>query len=94
METLNLSSSQTQPNVTSYTVEALNIRRNPPCIDWTVVDNNGKTTSGTYSGAEGATLLGTLNRGNFSVNSLQKQMLNKLKADGFLPAGTVSGTPD
>ena len=94
METLGLTAAQTQPSVTSYTVERLNITRLPACIDWTVSDNNGKTTSGTYSGAEGATLLGTLNRGNFSVNSLQKQMLNKLKADGFLPAGTVSGTPD
>ena len=94
MESLTLTSAQTQPSVTTYTVEALNIRRNPPCIDWTVSDNNGKTTSGSYTGAQGQSLLATLNTGNFSVNSLQKQILNKLKADGFLPAGTVSGTPD
>ena len=94
METLTLTSAQTQPSVTSYTVESLNIRRSPACIDWTVADNTGKTTSGTYSGAEAVTLLGTLNRGDFRTNSLQKQILNKLKNDGFLPAGTVSGTPD
>ena len=94
MEKLTLTSAQTQPSVTGYTVERLNITRSPACIDWTVVDNTGKTTSGSYTGAEGAALLGTLNRGNFSVNSLQKQMLNKLKNDGYLPTGTVSGTPD
>ena len=94
METLELIAAQTQPSVTRYTVEHLNITRSPACIDWTVADNNGKTTSGTYSGDAAVTLLGTLNRGNFSVSSLQKQILNKLKNDGFLPAGTVSGTAD
>lgn len=94
METLELTAAQTQPSVTGYTVERLNITRSPACIDITVADNNGKTTSHTYSGAAATSLLSTLNTGNFSTNSLQKQILNKLKADGFLPAGTVSGTPD
>ena len=94
METLELTAAQTQPSVTGYTVEHLNITRSPACIDWTVADNNGKTTSGTYSGAQGQSLLTTLNSIDCRTNSLQKQILNKLKNDGFLPAGTVSGTPD
>ena len=91
MESLTLTSPQTPPSVTTYTVEKLVITRNPPSVDVTVKDNNGVTTEHTYVGAANLTLLNT---GNFSVNSMQKQIITKLKNDGFLPAGTVSGTPD
>lgn len=40
----------------------------------------------------GATLLHSLNTGNFSVNSLVKAVYNRLITDGVI-AGTVSGTP-
>lgn len=94
METLNLTSPQSQPSVTAYTVERLSIQRSPACIDVTVADNNGVTTTVTYSGAAAAALMSMLNTGNFSVNSLQKQILNKLRTDGYLPAGSVAGAPD
>lgn len=82
-----------QPSVTSYKVAHLNIGTEPPCVDVTVVDNTGGTKSVTYSGATAATLLGQLNRGNFSVTSLQKAIINRLVSDGHLPAGSVTGTP-
>ena len=91
MEQLELTSPVSQPSTTTYTVERLNINRSPVCIDITVRDNVGRTVSVTYTDAA---LLSTLNTGNFSVNSLQKQILNKLKNDGHLPAGSVNGTPD
>lgn len=91
MESLALTSPQSQPDVASYTVERLNITRNPPVVDVTVADNTGKTSTFTYTGAA---ILTQLNTGNFSTTSLQKTILNKLKNDGFLPTGTVSGTPD
>ena len=94
MEQLDLSSPVTQPSVTSYTVERLSIQRSPACIDVTAKDNNGKETAVTYNGATAQTLLGQLNKGNFTVNSLQKQVINRLIADGYLPAGSVTGTPD
>lgn len=94
METLNLTAPVSQPSVTTYTVERIFINRTPASIAITMKDSNGVTTTITYNVAAGASLLTTLNTSNFSVNSLQKQTLNKLKADGFLPAGTVSGTPD
>ena len=59
----------------------------------TVADNTGKISSFTYNGAVAVTLLTQLNRGNFSVTSMQKAIINRLVADGFLPAGSVSGTP-
>lgn len=40
----------------------------------------------------GATLLHSLNTGNFSVNSLIKAVYTRLITDGVI-AGTVSGTP-
>lgn len=94
METLSLTSPVTPPTVTGYTVERMDITRSPASITVTVKDNNGKEYVIPYTGAAGASLLTTLNTSDFRTNSLQKQTLNKLKADGHLPAGTVSGTPD
>ena len=34
-----------------------------------------------------------LNTSNLSVKSLYKRTIEKLQADGFLPAGTVTGSP-
>lgn len=93
VEQLDLTAPITAPSVTFYKVQSLTLTVNPPVIDWTVVDNNGVTTSGAYNGTTAATLLGQLNRGNFSVNSLQKQIILRLQADGYLGAGTVGGTP-
>lgn len=81
-----------QPSVTSYKVAQLNIGTEPPCIDVTVRDNTGGTKTVTYNGDMATTMLGQLNRGNFSVTSLQRAIINRLVADGHLPAGTVSGS--
>lgn len=34
------------------------------------------------------------NTANFSTNSMQKRILQKLGTDGKIPPGTVTGTPD
>ena len=80
-------------SVTTYKVAQLTISTTPPVIDWTVVDNTGKTISGTYNGATATTLLNQLNTGNFKVTSLQKQIILRLQVDGYLPSGTITGTP-
>lgn len=83
-----------QPTVSSYRVAEVRIAALPaPCIDVVVTDNLGATTHVTYNGDIAAGLLTQLNRGNFSVNSMQKAIINRLVADGKLPAGSVSGTP-
>jgi hypothetical protein len=35
-----------------------------------------------------------MNTANFSVNSMQKRVLQKLTNDGKLPPGMITGTPD
>lgn len=45
-----------------------------------------------FTAPTGASLLTSLNRGNFSTNSLVKAVYNRLIADGVI-AGTVSGVP-
>lgn len=39
-------------------------------------------------------LMRTLNTANFTTKSMQKTILQKLSADGKIPPGTVTGTPD
>jgi predicted anti-sigma-YlaC factor YlaD len=60
------------------------------------VSNTGVVVSKTYDSSTsptGATLLHSLNTANFTVNSLVKAVFNRLIADGVIPAGSVSGTP-
>jgi len=63
-----------------------------------VVDNVGARIEVNYSDEDGglttATLLAALNTANLSTKSLQKRVLERLIADGKLPPGAVSGTPD
>lgn len=41
----------------------------------------------------GATLIHTINTSNFSVNSLAKAIYNRLQTDGYIGAGSITGTP-
>lgn len=55
-----------------------------------VLLEDGKTYEAQYVGPEAETLMQSLNTANLSTgNSLQKRILNKLTADGKIPAGTV-----
>jgi hypothetical protein len=98
MEQLDLTA-PTVASVLNYKVTKLHIETTPAYIEIETMDNLGNKVTNSYTstpsptGATAASLLSTLNRGNFSVNSLQKQIINKLVADGYLPAGTVSGVP-
>jgi hypothetical protein len=61
-----------------------------------VTSNTGVTVSKTYDATTsptGATLLHSLNTSNFTTTSLVKAVYNRLIADGVIPAGSVSGTP-
>lgn len=48
---------------------------------------------GEWKGATAVALLTALNTANLSASSLVKRLLLKMAADGFIPAGTVTGTP-
>lgn len=47
----------------------------------------------TYDGSDASTIINALNTANLTNNSLRKRILNRLIADGVLPAVTVQGAP-
>lgn len=101
-ESLTLAAPITFPapaSVTTYRVVTMLIDREPYArLLITVVGDNGSRVQVGYSdetgGTTAATLIAALNTANLSTKSLQKRVLEKLVADGFLPSGNVTGTPD
>lgn len=93
MEQLTLTAPISSPSVTLYKVQRLTLTVSPPVIDWTMIDNNGVTLSGAYNGDVAVTLLNQLNTGDCRTVSLQRKIILRLQADGYLAAGTVEGTP-
>lgn len=69
-------------------------------FDWTAAairidlfGSDGTIVSAAYDGALATSLMTTLNSANLSTVSLHKRILQRLQADGFIPAGTVNGVP-
>ena len=56
-------------------------------------DNNDASSSYQYTGDTAIDMIKWLNTANLTVKSMQKRILERLSADGYLP-GTVVGTPD
>jgi len=59
-----------------------------------LADNNNKQIQHNYHGIDAEILIQWINTANFSTQSLHKRMLQKLSAEGVLPAGEVTGFPD
>ena len=57
---------------------------------------DGKRVTASYEGAEATTLMTQLNKVNLSTagNSLHQRVIARLLADGKLPSGNASGSPD
>lgn len=92
-ESLVLTTPVAGPQITSYRVTRLNLRRLPSAfIGIDVIDNNGLESSFIYEGDVAKTLLNQLNTMNFTSTSLEKRVLLRLISDGYL-VGSVSGTP-
>ncbi len=47
----------------------------------------------TYSGPTAATMITQFSTINLATTSLQKRIIQRLQTDGYLPAGSVIGTP-
>jgi hypothetical protein len=103
-EELTLSTPETKPAVTNNSYQVIFTT-----FDWvgqTIVINvrgqNGEMIYTGYGGPmatqaekdEATKLMRTLNTANLSTKSMQKRILEKLVADGKVPSGTVTGTPD
>jgi len=93
-EKLDLTSAITAPSVTDYRVSRLLLDWDGARIAVGLKGPNGELRTEGYTGAAATNLMVTLNKANLSTTSLHKRVLNQLVADGKLPAGTVSGTPD
>ncbi len=95
-EIVTLTVAEVPPQNTRYKVDTLHLDLTRNTIAVHLVGDNGEVKDAVYGPATiptGATLLHTLNVGNFSgATSLVKAIYNRLLTDGVI-AGTVSGSP-
>ena len=104
-EQLDLTSPQTFPDLTNWAIQDLYLDRVTPSIKITVASNTGTRLVLRYvpdpEDPSVETMISAglkfINDGKFQTiagQTLQRWLLEKLSADGKLPPGTVSGTPD
>jgi len=55
--------------------------------------DSGRTLTCDYDGAAADAMMILLNKANLTANSLEKRVTTTCQADGKVPAGTISGTP-
>jgi hypothetical protein len=94
-ESLTLTTPIAKPSTTAFHVSSLFLDVDGLRIVVTLVGDTGETLSKQYDSfttPTGATLLHSLNIGNFSVNSLMKAVYTRLGLDGVI-VGTVNGVP-
>ena len=56
-------------------------------------DFSGKFISVEYVGAQANNVMNLFNTSNFTVNSRDKRVIQRLIADGKVPSGTITGAP-
>lgn len=88
-----------EPMTTSYYLVRFVVERAPVArLSVLIQSNAGDRIEVRYSddagGTTAATLISNLNTANLSTKSLQRRLFDRLAADGYLPAGAVTGTPD
>ena len=93
-ELLTLDTPIVPPTRTTYKVTLLVLDWLAKVIQIRLRGSDGVEVYAEYSGDAATALMTILNSANLSVKSLQRRILEKLAADGKLPAGTVSGTPE
>lgn len=93
-EKLTLAAPQTFPSILDFSVERMDLNRRDSRIHIEVISNTGVRKEHDYVGADAMTKMIALNKANLSIKSLERRIIEQLQADGVLPAGTISGTPD
>lgn len=82
-------------SVTSYQIKKILFDLEHAIISIILFDStNNQRVNAEYAGPTATTLMNQLNTVNLSTTSLHRRILERLVADGKLPAGTVTGTPD
>lgn len=90
---------KSDPGATTFRVAAILFDWAHAYIEITLREWNGSTftskeVTASYEGASATTLMTQLNKVNLSTQSLHSRVIDRLKADGKLPAGNTSGAPD
>lgn len=93
-EQIDLTAPITKPSITYYRVSRLELDWDAARIEIHLkfVLTGEEFVTG-YTGTEATNLMVIMNKKNFSTNSMQKTILQKLIADGKI-SGTISGSPD
>ena len=96
METFTLATPIAQPSTTDFRVGSIHLQRWPQwAIRVVFVGTNNEVKQWTVNDASRAqTLITALNKANLSTKSLERRCIEQAQADGVLPAGNVTGTPD
>lgn len=100
MEELTLTTPVTVPSTTKYKVTRMMFDlegmagMEPGRIEIALKDDHDRPVNASYMGQPALDFIKYINTANFTTVSLHKRVLNKLAADGKLPAGTVTGAPD
>lgn len=101
-EVLTLTTPVTKASQTTWRLDRLTVDYTQGSVFAQFLGNNGEIASAAYptpapagsSQPTGAQLITTLNTANLTSNSLNKRAVQRAQTDGYLAAGTVSGTPD
>lgn len=92
-EQLDLTVPIIQPQRLSYLITLMVLDWAAPAIIIRLLGSDNVEVRAEYAGNTALTLLSALNTANLSTASLHKRVLQRLVADGKLPAGAVSGVP-
>ena len=104
-EIITLTTPIAKPSQTGIRMERIIIDFDQKSLFFQWLGNNNEAGSASYPTPailnplgnpqpSGATLLNNLNNANLSTTSLVKRILQRLQTDGYITAGTISGTPD
>lgn len=92
-ETITLTTPVVPTTRTGYTLRRLTLDLETPYVHVHVRANDGTEVYAQWTGSDADAIMTALNTANLSTVSLVKRVFLRLVADGYLPAGTVSGTP-
>lgn len=101
-EAVTLTTPVAKPAVSTLKVDRVTIDYVSRAVTIQVSDNTGTSVTAYYttpapsekpSQPTGAVLISTLNSANLSASSLVKRVLQRLQTDGYIAAGSVTGTP-
>lgn len=96
-EAITLSAPVSVPSKATVHLSLLVVDVEKKNVEITFADNNGVAGRAFYTPETtptGQALLTALNTANLTSNSLVKRVLQRLQTDGYIAAGSVTGTPD